>query len=135
MNISHPIADMLTQIKNAQAVGHEHVSVPFSKLKWAVAGVLRDEHYVTTIQHTTKTIGTREHPSIDITLRYQDGESSIHGIKLISRPSRHLYTKASELKLVRSGLGMAVVSTSKGILTSRQARKENVGGEVLFEIW
>lgn len=130
-----PISDMLTRITNAQAARKEHVQVPFSKVKSSIATILANAGYVASVERTTRKAVKAELPWLDLVLKYQDGQGAISGVRLMSRPSRHLYTKATQIKPVRSGYGTAVISTSKGIMTSQEARKANLGGEVLFEIW
>lgn len=137
-----PIADMLTRIRNAQAVGKEQVSVPFSKVKFQIANILTKSGYVTSVERRKHKGPKSELEVLEIGLKYvpavkaSDGTmGAISGLKMISKPSRRLYTTAKNLKPVRSGYGVSVVSTPKGIMTSQQARKENVGGEIMFEIW
>lgn len=130
-----PISDMLIRIKNAQAVGHERVSIPFSKVKLQIAQILNSAGYVGEVERRTRKAKRAEVEYLDLALKYNDGEGAISGIRIVSRPSRHIYVKASAIKPVRSGFGSAVVSTSKGIMTSQDARKGGMGGEVLFEIW
>lgn len=130
-----PISDMLTRIKNAQAVRHERVMVPFSKVKFRIAQLLKDAGYLTDIERKKRKARKAELEWLDLKLRYEDGRGAISGVRLISRPSRHIYTKAKAIQPVRSGYGLAVVSTPKGIMSGAAARKENVGGEVMFEIW
>lgn len=130
-----PIADMLTRITNAQAVRHERVSMPFSKVKFAIATLLKTAGYITDVDRKKRKATKAEVEYLDLTLKYDGTEGAISGVRLMSRPSRHLYTKAHELRPVRSGYGMAIVSTPKGILSGTEARKERVGGELLFEIW
>ena len=126
-----PISDMLIQIKNAQAVGHEQVVLPFSKMKFKIAGILKDGGYLADIERKNK----GEHPYLYLTLKYQDSEGALNGVKIISRPSRRMYIKAKEIKLVRSGFGLAIISTPKGVMSSKEARKSNLGGEILCEVW
>jgi len=130
-----PISDMLTRITNAQAVRHERVAMPFSKMKLAIAQLLMQSGYVAGVERTTRTSGATEHEMLDIALKYDDGQGAISGVRIVSRPSRHLYTGVRDIRPVRSGYGMAVMSTPKGILSGSAARREGVGGEVLFEIW
>jgi len=126
---------MLTRIKNAQAARKEHVWVPFSKVKLSIATLLKDAGYISAVDRKKRTARTAEIEWLDLTLKYQDSMGAISGIRIISRPSRHIYIKAAELRPIRSGYGLAAVSTSKGIMTSKEAKKANLGGEVLFEIW
>jgi small subunit ribosomal protein S8 len=131
-----PISDMLTRIKNAQAVRHESVSVPFSNVKLRIAQLLQTAGYVGDVERRTRKTKRSEIAYLDIMLKYGvDGSGAISGMRIISRPSRHLYVKATAIKPVRSGYGTAIISTSQGILTSQEARKSGLGGEILFEIW
>jgi len=133
--ITDPIADMLTRIKNAQMVNAEQVSIPASKVKNKIASILKESGFVTHVEKKTRKGRKVEHDYLELTLRYVDGRAAISGIRLISRPSRHMYIKAKEIRPVRSGYGVAIVSTPKGIMTSKEALKQNVGGEIMFEIW
>lgn len=130
-----PIADMLTRITNAQAARHAHVSVPFSGVKLAIAQLLKSAGYISDVERKKRKAKKAEVEYLEMTLRYDDGRGAVSGVRLVSRPSRHIYTKASAIRPVRSGYGLAVVSTPKGIMSGAAARKENVGGEVMFEIW
>lgn len=142
-----PIADMLTRITNAQAVRHERVSVPFSNVKFTIAKLLESKGYLSGVERKKrpgragKTVKA-EVEYLDLALKYLPADKAggvtlgaISGIRLLSRPSRHLYIKASQIKPIRSGYGTLVVSTPKGILAGADARKEKVGGELMFEIW
>lgn len=127
---------MLVQIKNAQAVGKEQVSVPFSNMKFKIAGILKDNGFVQDIERKKKKEKKSEREYLSVTLKYdEDSQPAISGFKIISRPSRHLYTGVKDIKLIRSGYGIAVISTSKGVMSSKEARKQNLGGEILFEVW
>ena len=126
-----PIANMLVQIKNAQARGLEEVEVPFSVMNRSIAGVLQHAGFLTSVETKKKKGKRREVDYLHITLK----PDAINGVKLISKPSRRMYAKADELKKVRSGFGISVVSTPKGIMTGADAQKAGVGGEVIFEIW
>ena len=130
-----PISNMLTQIKNAQMVSLEQTVVPFSKMKWKIASLLKDAGYLASVDRKKKKAKKAEHEYLELSLKYTEGQGAISGIKIVSKPSRHMYAKADELKPIRSGFGISVVSTSKGIMTNKEARKEGLGGEVLFEIW
>ncbi len=129
------ISDMLIRIKNAQMAKAEQVLMPFSRVKFQIAQVLRDGGYVSSIERRKRKGRKSELEHLELGLVYHDGEGAIGGIKLLSKPSRHIYVKAQDIKRVRSGHGFAVISTSKGIMNSREARKQNLGGEILFEIW
>jgi len=132
MGMSDPIADMLTRIRNANSVNHESVQIPASNIKVAIADVLKREGYIKDYAVTAD----NKQGILSVKLKYgANREKVISGIKRISRPGLRAYVKASELPRVLGGLGIAVISTSKGILSDKQARKENVGGEVLAYVW
>ena len=127
-----PIADMLTRIRNANIVSHPEVSMPSSKLKVELAKLLKEEGYIT--DYEVKENGCFK--TLNITLKYDEaGSPVISNLKRVSRPGLRNYSKSKDLPKVLGGLGIAIVSTSKGILTDRKARKENVGGEVLCYVW
>ncbi|HVM73822.1 MAG TPA: 30S ribosomal protein S8 [Candidatus Paceibacterota bacterium] len=130
--VSDPVADLITRLTNAGAVGHATVSLPFSNFKYAIAEKLRDVGYVKAIEKK----GKKVRKTIDVTLKYDEaGVHAIKGVKRISKPGRRMYRGASEIVPVRYGFGALVLSTPKGIKTDKEARKEKVGGEALFEIW
>lgn len=130
------IANMLSQIKNGQAVNKDHVVVPFSKMKLAIAGILKSEGFITDVERKKKKAKKVEHEYLHIVLKYDDdGQGAISDARRVSRLSRRMYVGVDEIKPVRSGYGVAVLSTPKGILSSREARKQGVGGELLFEIY
>ena len=132
MQITDPVADMLTRIRNANSAKHETVDVPASNLKKAIAQILLDEGYIKSFQVVED--GTQG--VIRIALKYLPGkEQVIKGLRRVSKPGLRVYAGAEELPRVLKGLGIAIISTSKGVMTDRQARKENVGGEVLAFIW
>jgi len=137
-----PIADMLTRIKNAQAVNKDRTVMPFSNAKHRIATILKEEGYLAGVERKKHKAGRTEHEIIEVVLKYQPaphagerGLGAISGVRLVSKPSRRLYTGAKAIRPVRSGYGTAIITTPKGIMTSKQARKENVGGEIMFEIW
>ena len=132
MQITDPIADMLTRIRNAGMARHDSVDVPASKMKTAIAEVLHKEGYIKAFQIVDD--GTQG--VIRITLKYLPGrEKAIQGLKRVSKPGLRVYAGADELPRVLKGLGIAIVSTSKGIMTDKEARKAHVGGEVLAFVW
>ena len=132
MQVTDTIADLLTRIRNAQAAKHDTVEVPASNMKKAICQILVDEGYV---KNFTVTDDGKQ-GIINITLKYGAGRTPvIKGLKRVSKPGLRIYSNAQELPKVMKGLGIAVVSTSKGIMTDREARKTNVGGEVLAFIW
>ena len=127
MVVSSPIADMLTRIRNANALRYEEVSMPTSKMKVEIASILKDEGYISNYTVDDKTL--------TLSLKYDNKERVISGLKCISKPGLRVYAKAEEVPYVLNGLAIAILSTSKGIMTDKAARKENVGGEVLAYIW
>lgn len=132
MVVNDPIADMLTRIRNAQVAKHESVLVPASKTKKAIAKILLDEGYLKDVEY----IDEGPQGSIKLVLKYVEGKQPvIGGLKRISKPGLRIYAQSNELPQVLGGLGIAIISTSKGIMTSRNARKEGIGGEVLAYIW
>lgn len=132
MQVTDTIADLLTRIRNAQAAKHDTVEVPSSNLKKAICQILWDEGYIRSF--SVKEDGKQG--VINIILKYGEGKTPvIKGLKRVSKPGLRIYSNAQELPKVMKGLGIAVVSTSKGIMTDREARKANVGGEVLAFIW
>ena len=132
MHITDPIADMLTRIRNANSAKHDTVDVPASNMKKAIAQILLEEGYIKNFQ----LIDDGTQGVIRITLKYGAGkEKVISGLRRVSKPGLRVYAGADELPKVLRGLGIAIVSTSKGIMTDKEARKEKVGGEVLAFIW
>ena len=132
MHITDSIADMLTRIRNAGAAKHETVDVPASKMKKAIAQILLDEGYIKSFQ----LIEDGKQGIIRIVLKYGENKTSvISGLRRVSKPGLRIYTNCEDMPKVMKGLGIAIVSTSKGVMTDTQARKENVGGEVLAFVW
>ena len=125
--MSDPIADMLTRIRNALAVGRAEVNMPSSKQKLAIAKVLKEEGYI----NDFSTIENENKPEISVSLKYYEGKPVISKISRVSRPGLRIYKNKNDLPKVLEGLGIAIVSTSKGIMTDRQARKLGNGGEVI----
>jgi len=131
MHITDPIADMLTRIRNANSARHDTVDVPASNMKKSIAQILLDEGYIKSYQIVDD--GTQG--VIHITLKYNGKDKVITGLRRVSKPGLRVYVGADELPRVLRGLGIAIVSTSKGVMTDREARKMNIGGEVLAFIW
>ena len=132
MTMTDPIADMLTRIRNANTVGHETVESPASKMKKAIAEILKEEGYITDFE----VIDDNKQGIIKVTMKYgANNERVISGIKKISKPGLKVYAKAGEVPKVLGGLGIAIVSTSKGIVSDKEARKLGVGGEVICYVW
>jgi small subunit ribosomal protein S8 len=129
--MSDPIADYLTRVRNAVRAHHKKVDVPASGLKKEISRILMEQKFIasyTTVEDSRQGV-------IRILLKYNDTRSVISGLRRISRPGIRRYQNAGELPRVNNGLGVAVLSTSKGLMTDKQARKENIGGEVLFYVW
>ena len=132
MHITDPVADMLTRIRNANSAKHETVDVPASKMKKAIAEILHEEGYIKGYQ----IIDDGKQGIIKITLKYgANKEKVLSGLKRISKPGLRVYSSREELPRVLKGLGIAIISTSKGIMTDKKARALNIGGEVLAFIW
>ena len=132
MNTTDPIADMLTRIRNANSSKHKTVDVPASNMKKAIAKILFEEGYIKSFEEINDDV----QGVIRITLKYNEkGARVIDGIKRISKPGLRVYASKDELPQVLNGLGIALISTSRGILTDKEARKEGLGGEVLAYIW
>ncbi|MGD9579753.1 MAG: 30S ribosomal protein S8 [Vampirovibrionia bacterium] len=127
-----PVADMLTRIRNANTVGHSTVSIPCSKLKVELAKLLKAEGYIN--DYDVQQVGKFDQLKINLKYR-EEREPVITGLKKVSKPGLRVYTKAKNMPKVYDGLGIAVVSTNRGLISDRKARKENVGGEVLCYVW
>jgi small subunit ribosomal protein S8 len=133
--MTDPIADMLTRLRNANQAYHEQVTMPYSKIKANIAEVLKGEGYIAawTVEDPTEGIVGKR---LVVDLKYgQNRERSLAGIRRVSKPGLRVYAKSPELPRVLGGLGVAIISTSQGLLTDRQARKRGVGGEVLAYVW
>ena len=132
MLVLDPIADMLTRIRNANSNKHDTVLIPQSKTKLAIAEILKNEGFIVDF----KAVESEGIKMIEVALKYgPNGEKVIQGLKRISKPGLRIYANAEQLPQVLNGLGIAIISTSKGIVTDKQARKLNVGGEVLAYVW
>lgn len=131
MPVTDVIADLLTRIRNAGAARHKEVEVPFSKMKWAVCEILLNQGYIEGFEKIENNVqGT-----IRIKLKYYNRQPVIKEMKRISKPGRRIYVNAREIPRIKNGLGIAVLSTSRGIMTDKMARKLNIGGELLFTVW
>lgn len=132
MSMSDPIADLLTRIRNAVQARLETVEIPGSRIKREICRVLKEEGYIADYSFT-------EEPApgvITVTLKYSKGRTPvIEGIRRISKPSLRVHARGTDVRLVRSGLGISIVSTSQGVMTGRKARRANMGGEVICEVW
>ena len=133
MQITDTIADMLTRIRNANSAKHETVDIPASNMKKAIAQILVDEGYVKSFQ----VIEDGKQGVIRVTLKYQGANKSqvLMGLRRVSKPGLRIYSSSEDMPKVMKGIGTAIVSTSKGVMTDKQARKEHVGGEVLAFVW
>jgi small subunit ribosomal protein S8 len=130
--MNDPIADMLTRIRNAVIAGHPRVDMPHSKMKLAMAEILKREGYVSDVE----TIQKGRFPSLRVTLRYdEDGQAFISGLSMVSRPGKRVYAGHAEIPKVMGDLGVSIVSTSRGLMSGRQARKAGVGGEIICSVW
>lgn len=132
MSMSDPIADMLTRIRNGLAAEKREVSVPASRSKLAILKILKDEGYITDY---AETVDDRNLPSIRVALKYHHGRPVIEELVRVSKPGRRVYQGVGELAPVAGGLGIAIVSTSKGMMTEKQARKEGAGGEIVCTVF
>ncbi|WOF22297.1 30S ribosomal protein S8 [Microbacterium betulae] len=132
MTMTDPVADLLTRLRNANSAHHDSVSLPSSKLKTHIADILKQEGYIGSWEESDARVGK----TLTLTLKYgPNRERSIAGIKRVSKPGLRVYAKSSELPRVLGGLGVAILSTSSGLLTDRQAEQKGVGGEVLAYVW
>ncbi|MEG2003206.1 MAG: 30S ribosomal protein S8 [Clostridia bacterium] len=133
MQITDVVADMLTRIRNANSAKHEKVEIPASNMKKAIADILLEEGYIKSfeVKDTENKQGV-----ISVTLKYGEGKArTIQGIRRVSKPGLRIFASCDDLPRVRNGLGVAIISTSKGIMTDKKARKQNIGGEVLAFVW
>ena len=132
MTMTDPVADFLTRLRNANSAYHETVSLPYSKLKAAIAEILKNEGYIAGFEVKDAEVGK----TLSVELKFgPNRERAIAGIKRVSKPGLRVYAKSTELPRVLGGLGIAILSTSSGLLTDRQAAKKGVGGEVLAYVW
>ena len=129
--MTDPIADMLTRLRNASQAKHKRVDLPVSRLKTEIARILKENHFI----HDFKVLDDGAHGLLRIYLKYYEDRPVIRNVERVSRPGRRIYKGAAELPRIRSGLGMAIVSTSQGIMSDRQARAQTVGGEVMAVVW
>ncbi|NDC48960.1 MAG: 30S ribosomal protein S8 [Micrococcales bacterium] len=132
MTMTDPVADFLTRLRNANSAFHEEISLPYSKLKANIAEILKTEGYIQAVKVVDGEVGK----TLQVELKYgPNRERSISGIKRVSKPGLRVYAKSNEIPRVLGGLGIAILSTSSGVLTDRQAAKKGVGGEVIAYIW
>ena len=131
MNISDPVADMLTRIRNGSRARHTDIDIPASRTKLAIAHILRDEGFIESFDE----VRDGAHPMLRVKLKYVGKVPVISGLKRVSKPGLRVYSKSTNLPKVLGGLGVAILSTSSGLLTDKQAAKNGVGGEVLAYVW
>ncbi len=131
MPVTDSIGDFLTRIRNAGKAGHKKIIVSHSKLKWAISQILKEQGYITDCE----IIQSEPQNQISITLRYYNRQHAIREIKRVSKPGRRIYAPVDKLPRVRNGLGIAIISTSKGVMPDKEARRYNVGGEIICSVW
>jgi len=129
--MTDPIADMLTRVRNANQAKLKRVDMPVSRLKTEIARILKDSHFI----HDYKVLDDGRHGVLRLYLKYYEDRPVIRSLQRVSRPGRRVYAGAQELKPIRNGLGIAIVSTSRGVMTDRQARAARMGGEVMALVW
>ncbi len=131
MNLNDPVGDLISRIRNAQLRGRSKLSSPASTLRVRVLNVLKDEGYIRDFRE----IENSGHKEIEIELKYFEGAPAIHQIQRVSKPGRRVYSSIKDLRLVRNGLGISIISTPKGVMSDNAAREANVGGEILCEVY
>ena len=132
MSMTDPVADMLTRVRNALGRGHPMVDLPSSKLKREIASILQKEGFIDGIESVDGAL----YPILRLRLRYvRDGESVIKGLKRVSKPGKRVYVRHRDIPLVMGGIGVAILSTPKGVMTGQQSRHERVGGEIMCTVW
>ncbi len=129
--IMDTIVDMLNRIRNAQMAGHPSVSIPFSKFKYEIAKILERQGFLGEVEKK----GRKTRAVIEISLKYQDKQPVIQGLKRVSKQGQRIYSSKDKLKKVKGGIGISIISTSKGLMTDKEARRQNLGGEVICEVW
>ena len=131
MRLTDPVADMLTRLRNSISARHQKVDVPASKLKAEIARILKEEGYISNFKATEE----EGHKVLRIYLKYSNNEAAISNVERVSRPGCRVYVRRSEIPRVLGGLGINILTTPRGVMTGRQARKQGLGGEVLCQIW
>lgn len=129
--MTDPISDMLTRIRNASSAKHKRVDMPVSKLKTEIARILKENHFI----HDYKILDDGRHGVLRLYLKYYEDQPVLRSVRRVSKPGRRIYKGADEMPRIRNGLGLAIVSTSKGVMSDRQARSHKVGGEVMALVW
>jgi small subunit ribosomal protein S8 len=131
MNLNDPVGDLITRIRNAQMRGRSKLTSPASTLRTRVLQVLKDEGYIRDFRDVTNGV----HKEIEIELKYFEGSPAINEIQRVSKPGRRVYSSIKDLRLVRNGLGISIISTPKGVMSDNAAREANVGGEIICEVY
>lgn len=131
MPVTDSIADFITRIRNAGKAGHKYVEIPASKIKLGISEILKDQGFIQDYEFVDDGV----QGNIKVTLRYYKREPVIKNIKRLSKPGRRIYSSVDKLPRVNNGLGIAIISTSKGVMTSKQAKSRNIGGELLCSVW
>jgi len=126
-----PITDMLNRIKNAQAVLHPQLEIPYSQLKYEIAKLLEKKGFIAKVSK----VGKKEKKFIEIVLKYDNKVGAISGLRKISKPGQRIYLPARKIRKIKGGYGIAIISTSHGLMTDKEAKKQKLGGEILCEIW
>jgi small subunit ribosomal protein S8 len=129
--MTDPIADLLTRIRNGMGARHKRVDIPVSKIKVEVVRILKENHFI----HDYKVLDDGRHGVLRVYLKYYEGKPVIRAVRRVSRPGLRVYKGADDLPRIRGGLGIAIVTTPKGVMSDKQARAQNVGGEVMAEVW
>ena len=129
--MTDPITDMLNQIRNAEAVEKAEILIPFSKLKNEILTLLQKENFIADVKKATK----EGQKALKITLKYDNGVPAIAGLKRVSKPGQRIYEGVHDIKRVHGGFGISIVSTSKGLMTNKEARKQKLGGEIICQVW
>lgn len=131
--ITDPISDLLARIKNAYLAKKDEVVLPFSKIKFAIANILKDNGYLAAVKEVKEEGSLKK--ELKLKLSYKDKQPAMENIKRVSSPGRRIYTSAKDMPIVLSGYGIAIISTPKGIMTSKEAKKQNIGGEIICEVY
>jgi small subunit ribosomal protein S8 len=129
--MTDPIADLLTRIRNGMGARHKRVDIPVSKIKVEVVRILKENHFI----HDYKVLDDGRHGVLRVYLKYYEGKPVIRAVRRVSRPGLRVYKSAQDLPRIRGGLGISIVTTPKGVMSDKQARAQNVGGEVMAEVW
>jgi len=133
--MADPISDFFIRIKNGYLVKKDRVFIPFSKMKFSIAKILESNGFVLSVGKKKRKTRKSEHTFLDIKLKYDKNVPAFEDVKLVSTPGRRIYVKKDEIKPVKSGYGIAIISTSKGVMTGEEAKKKGIGGQIIAEVW